>query len=469
MAKPSETKGTTLTIPLATVIPADFPLGKNHVRDTYKDPKIYETLIEVRAMLLKNYPFWGTWVVNLVFVEDPTGIIGTFCTDGKHIFYSAEFVKYIMDHSKTGNPRHELLFIIAHEIFHCLGRHIAQNGWYRGKGLDIEGDPIDPKKFNAAADFFINNDLEEAKTGVFPKTVGGLLEPKFKGMTVEEIYLYLKHNPDECPSGGGFDTHVEVKIGAAGQEPTLTRNEDGSITLTVSPEDMAKMEERMHRVTHQANTAQAQHDQITKSAGSLPAGILRMIDELIKPKVNWRAALRRYVRTVKMRGYSMMNPNRSFFQGGISIPGFRKTREQIDMVVMIDASGSIGPTELLAFASEMKGILDSMPDFKVMAWTFDGEVQEESVTMITRRGTNTMDALIPFLKNLRGGGGTSFASNWEYMKRNKIKPRIAVMFTDGYTYDGWGDPTHCPMMWLVTGNGESKPGYGTYVKYELDQ
>jgi len=489
------TNNTTLTIPLHREIPPEFPLGKRHVTDTYTNKPVYDLLIEVRALMLQYYTFWGTWVVNLKFVEDPTGIIGTFCTDGEHVFYDVGFIQAILTPgnqaglAKTGNPHQEILFIIAHEIMHCLGRHVALNGWYRGQGVDADGDPIDQKKFNYAADFYINNGLIDAGIGMFPTSVGGLRNPKYRGLTVEQIYMLLKDDP-ECANGGmpgsvgpdgkpdpkpdhgegGFDTHVQIKKGAAGSDPTITRGENGEITITLPGDQFKELEDRMVRITHQAHTAHKEHEQASKSAGSLPEGVERIINDLMKPQINWRSALRRFVKSVKVRGYSMMNPNRSFFQVGISVPGFRKTREKIDMAFILDASGSMGIEQLTQASSELKGILDAMGDFTVLAWSFDGGVAEESVTLITKRGGNTLMALEPFLKNIKGGGGTSFASNWDWMKKKNIKPRIVVFFTDGYTYDGWGDPTYCPVMWLVTGDipEEKRPGYGLYVPYKRD-
>ena len=50
---------------------------------------------------------------------------------------------------------------------------------------------------------------------------------------------------------------------------------------------------------------------------------------------------------------------------------------------------------------------------------------------------------------IEGGGGTDFMANWEYMKEHGIEPQKFIMFTDGYTWDTWGDPDYCDTVFVV--------------------
>lgn len=463
------------------VIPPGCPLGKRFTSDNYTDSVMYERIEGVRAMIFRRFPFWGTYALSMIYVEDSTKTISTCGTDGRHIFYNAEWMRRLFENGSSNRGPFYVLFVIAHEIYHCLGRHVAYNGWYRGRDNDRDGDPIDQDLFNRACDYYINNSLIEGQIGDFPSHVGGLrsvLLPAeihevkyanyvnpFAGMTCEEIYMWLKKNPDENPNlggGGSLDTHLEVKSGAEdGAEIT-----DGKITITLA--NVEELDAEMVRLTHQGATIQHEIEQAQKSkgVGSLPIGVQRIIDDLVKPKVDWKSALWRFCRTIRTRGYSLLKPNKSFFQQGITIPGFRRTRVEIDMVLMIDGSGSVSIRELTRYLSEQMGIMQAFPHFTMLAWVFDGEVLEDSVQLLTSKNTDRSNELLKFVKKLKGGGGTSFQANWDYMRAKQIRPRVAIMMTDGGTCDTWGDPTWCPMLWLVT--GKATPPYGVHIHYELN-
>ena len=65
-----------------------------------------------------------------------------------------------------------------------------------------------------------------------------------------------------------------------------------------------------------------------------------------------------------------------------------------------------------------------------------------------------------------GGGGTSFNVNWEYMKEHGIEPKKFIMFTDGYTGDGWGDENWCECVFIIKGNPNCVPPHGISAIYE---
>jgi predicted metal-dependent peptidase len=50
---------------------------------------------------------------------------------------------------------------------------------------------------------------------------------------------------------------------------------------------------------------------------------------------------------------------------------------------------------------------------------------------------------------IAGGGGTDFMCNWRYMKDQDIVPKKFIMFTDGMTWDSWGDPDYCETVFVI--------------------
>ena len=90
-------------------------------------------------------------------------------TDGRSIFYHKDYVKGCSDQ--------ELVGLFAHEVMHPAMQHHTRRG------------DRDPGLWNEAADYAINPILAEAGF-VLPGTP--LLNPKYRGMTAEQIYEVLK-------------------------------------------------------------------------------------------------------------------------------------------------------------------------------------------------------------------------------------------------------------------------------------
>jgi predicted metal-dependent peptidase len=145
-------------------------------------------------------------------------------------------------------------------------------------------------------------------------------------------------------------------------------------------------------------------------------------------------------------------------QQGIVLPGVIKG-ETISVVVAIDASGSISQADATDFLTEIDGIVSQYDDYNIRVWSFDTQVYNDQ-TFSLESGENISEYQI------KGGGGTSFDVNWMYMKENGIEPKIFVMFTDGYTGDGWGDADYCESIFIVKHNQSAVAPHGITVTYE---
>jgi predicted metal-dependent peptidase len=67
---------------------------------------------------------------------------------------------------------------------------------------------------------------------------------------------------------------------------------------------------------------------------------------------------------------------------------------------------------------------------------------------------------------LKGGGGTDFEANYNYMKEHDINPKKFIMFTDGYPFGSWGDENYCDTLFIIHGNTSIVPPFGAYAYYE---
>src|SRR5258708_34796472 len=136
---------------------------------------VRQRLSAARAALVLDHPFVGALALRMALKEETKGRTRTMATDARSIFYDKIFV--------TGCSDLELVGLLAHEVMHPAMQHHTRRG------------DRDPALWNDAADYAINPILAEAGF-TLPGDV--LSDPKFRGMTAEQIYDALNQ-----PRGGG--------------------------------------------------------------------------------------------------------------------------------------------------------------------------------------------------------------------------------------------------------------------------
>ncbi|BBO83647.1 hypothetical protein DSCO28_42130 [Desulfosarcina ovata subsp. sediminis] len=87
-----------------------------------------------------------------------------------------------------------------------------------------------------------------------------------------------------------------------------------------------------------------------RSMGDLPAGLARMIERLLSPKLDWRQLLNRFIQASARSDYAWMPPNRRYLHRNLYLPAMRST-DLPEVVVAVDTSGSVSSTELNQFAA----------------------------------------------------------------------------------------------------------------------
>jgi predicted metal-dependent peptidase len=137
-----------------------------------------------------------------------------------------------------------------------------------------------------------------------------------------------------------------------------------------------------------------------------------------------------------------------------------KNDETIDVAIAIDMSGSIGVEDATVFLSEVKGIMDQYQDYAIDIWCFDTEIYNHA--RITHDNGDDLLSYEP-----KGGGGTDFMANYEYMKNIGLQPKKFIMFTDGYPFGEWGDADYTDTLFVVKGGNNEAP-FGQTVLYDKD-
>lgn len=404
-------------------------MGRKFAKDNYQNKSAYARLTIARTLLFVKYPFWGHLAMSITFVEDPTGYVRTMATDARNIYYAVPFVE------RYSTP-HELMFVIAHELWHILSAHV---------GKARRGDR-DRRLWNRAGDFYINAELIAMGCGIPPKGFPLCYNPDFAGLTTEQIYDKLVEEQESLMES--FDDHMDV-------EPSLA-----------DPND-TKIADQWRMNVIRADSARRMAEQAGMGSGNeMPANLRRMIADMHAPKKDWRRVLRRFTQMSFHRGYSYLRPNKSAFQSGIIIPGFRKKVEEFDLAIAIDTSMSIGLETLTKALSEVYAIIKQLPKFRIAIWTFDSDVYENSYKIITSRDGKGFSSMEPFLKSVDGGGGTLFESNWTFMRERRIRPKAFIMITDGLPNDTWGEATYCPTLFVIINERNIRAPFGQTVAYE---
>ena len=101
-------------------------------------------------------------------------------------------------------------------------------------------------------------------------------------------------------------------------------------------EQEAKWEQRMRDAAEVMRVLEA-----SNSRGTVPAGAQRLLDELRKPRLDWRQILNEFVQE-EITDYSFSPPDRRFSESEFFLPDFNETEEFLGNVLfMVDTSGSV--------------------------------------------------------------------------------------------------------------------------------
>ncbi len=361
---------------------------------------VLEQLTRARISLLLQQPFWGTLATRLILrdmTDEPW--CKTAATDGRN----RDFISKL--------NKKECIFLVAHEVEHCVYDHMDRRGGRK------------PKLWNAAADYVINYELHEHNIGTLPdpKTSGvqACFDSKYKGMFAEEVYELLMKDPEK--NFPEFDIHLEPGDGKG--DP-------------MSDEEYRVLSDEIRNAVMQAAKS--------ASGGNVPNGVKRMLKDLTDPQMDWREILNMKLQSMVKSDFTWERCSRKMQASGIYLPA-TKNDFKVKAAVAIDCSGSMGEDMLRDLLSETKGIMQQFMDFELDLWCFNTKVySHEKFT------PDNLDEIDTY--EIRGGGGTCFVCNFDYMKEKGIEPERFVMMTDGYPGGSWGDENYCDTLFLIHGD-----------------
>lgn len=150
--------------------------------------------------------------------------VKTMATDGTHILWNPFFVLEELDSN-------EMIFVIAHELMHCILLHMSRVG------------SRVPYTWNLAGDYAINLLLDTGDDGssIGDRPKSALFDHKYDNMSTEKIYELLpkQNNPDDNtpePQPAKVGDYIRLKDGGIFGKITKV-NSDGTYDYDIVTDD----------------------------------------------------------------------------------------------------------------------------------------------------------------------------------------------------------------------------------------
>ena len=404
-------------------------------------------LSAARAQLVMEKPFLGVLVLHLPLVAADPAWCHTTAIDARGIYYNPGYIDALnLDQTK---------FVLAHEALHCALSHFHRREHRMRHRWDV------------ACDFAVNAIL--VADGLVPPP-GALYRKAYDGMAAEEIYPYIRHEDGETPQDQHLYDEGDAELPARGQgsrrgpspapAPYTSPPPTGSTGAPPGPEPPPAPAGASG--VHELNTLRAprpqppaagEREQLATQwrlrlaaaaqqalrAGKLPAALARAIDDLVQPRLPWRALLARYLTSAARTDYSFARPGRR--EGAAILPGLRAA--YVEVAIVVDTSGSITEDELQEFLSEVSAIKGNI-NARVTVHACDAELAPEGPWVYEP----WEELRLP--PALTGGGGTRFTPAFAWVEALERRPDVLLYFTDAEGEFPEREPAF-PVLWLVKG------------------
>lgn len=363
-----------------------------------QDLTVEAKLGKAKAHLVLEQPFWATLIMNMSLHEDRGLSPPTLATDGKRIWYHPDFIAPLsLEQTK---------WCLCHEVGHAVFQHMHRRG------------DRNPRKWNVAGDYIINQLLEDEKIGV----------------RVEGVYF----NPQLVQAGGGntvgvYDLLPDSECGGGAGDGQGGGAWDECKDAGGTPEEIAQAEAEMR-------VAVAQAAQAARMQGKLSTAMEQFVDAALNPAVDWRDVLRRFVSARAKTHYSYARPKRRFISEDLYLPSL--DGEALGQILIaVDQSGSVSMEEVAAFKTEIVSIWQDLKPEKIHVYYFDSEVK--------RTESYTPDEE-PDIRRY-ACGGTAFSPIFAQAEAEGIDSDLAccVVLTDLCCSD-FGPPPPYATLWVTT-------------------
>lgn len=397
---------------------------------------------EISAALLKlrmKHPFLAT--LSMYMRYQFTSSVDAIETDGRAAWINPNYYQRLGAASRLSS--------LAHITLHSALLHPLRCG---PRNFDL---------WTIAADIVVNGILQDSGVEAPPGTA---VEPRYKDLSVEQVYRKLEQDGKQLASscrtqsGGGGEHGKDQQEQQSGQQATSLLNDDGQESparimqkLYPALDDMRQRRESTDKQRSSPDSKQQRSgienywkaalikartiiEMQERSMGAIPAGLLREIESVVNPKLDWRTVLWRFMARTPgdFQGF-----DRRFMHRGLYLDQLES--ESLNIYIALDTSGSISDEELGQFTAEVEAIARCYGHLKVWLYFVDSEVY----------GPYALNR-VPNLKAAYGGGGTDFDVFFRTLEedRDRISAALCVYMTDGLGTFPDKKPD-LPVLWVV--------------------
>lgn len=406
-------------------------------------------LLLSRMRILNTHGFYGLLLMHMVYSLDEA--VETACTDGVRIVFGPQFLDELSDS--------ELDFVMMHEILHVALQHC------------VRGEDRDQQRFNIACDIVVNSNIllenNHNRQSITLSKYGESMHIAPDGKqgyeyTAEQIYAMLPPSP---PSPQGAQIGGDAK-GRAKKVQGKVQKQNGKLWDDHTRWSQYEEDDTLRDVWVKQFSEACEVVSIREKLngrGDLPLFAKRLLDKLRDPQIDWRTILNEFIQE-EVNDYSFSPPDRRFQDSPFFLPDFNelgKGDKPVDILFMIDTSGSMTDQEITAAFSEVKGAVDQY-DGKLQGWLgfFDADI-------IAPKPFETVDDVLKIKP--AGGGGTDFQIIFEYVHQHMYEnlPSCIIILTDG------GAPfpqehlaKEIPVLWLID-NDQIEPPWGKVARIKV--
>ena len=389
--------------------------------------KTADKIVRAKVHLQTENPFFAYLVMNLK-VKEVEEIDSIGVSNNGDLVYNKKWVDNLSDSELKG--------VLSHEVLHLVFEHFAR------------GENKNHQIYNIATDLVINNILINSNIklprGLTPYNNSYTFKnPPFTienldKKSADEVYEEIKkHLPKEKElkklNQSRFDKHT---FGKSGQKTDL--------------KEQRKLKKKWNKVLSEASV-------YAKQKGKLPQGMERIVELMLNDKVSWKSILYKYITRELPFDYTYNRPSKRSVATGIYLPSV--LRENIEVVISIDTSGSISQKELSEFLVEIVNISKSFNNISMKLIVCDSEIKD---VFEIRNGS--IDTILNL--KIHGGGGTSHIPIYDYVAEHLSNTKFIINFTDGYTR--FPSEESIKTIWVITKGGcdEERLPFGEVIKLE---
>jgi len=385
-----------------------------------------DLLIKARVQLQTQNPFFSYVCMHLTLREDDR--VPTMGVDKYgNCYYNKKFVMSLVDKQRADVEK--VKGVLCHEIMHVILDHLKRLGGRDSEISNVAQDLV-------VNDMLITNHFDLPECGLLPrnhcmkisdgnKVVGEIKDINKK--VWEEVYEELLKHAKKVSKWGFGDQHIRDPKEGDGQGSGQEREGQGK-QIKITEGKGSKPEDKGTDPTQGTSEKEKDWKQIVNEAytyakmqGKTPAGMDRYIEELNTPKLNWRQLLQKFIVQQIPYDFTYSRPSKKSMVTGVYMPAIRK--EQLEIAVAVDTSGSMSDVDLQDCLSEVIGIVSAYENVDLTVLACDAHVHSSSQVQTIRDVSSI---------KLQGGGGTDFKPVFQWLNEHKPNLRLLVFFTDGY-------------------------------------